>query len=66
MAGCLLDETFASSWCVAGGVVIFIGVMLGMVKLRCPYCHRFLGLLFSPSSSKRHCPRCGCDMEEEA
>ena len=65
LAGCLLDERFASPWCAAGGAVILVSMVLGIVKLRCPFCHHFLGLLFSPSPRRRHCPRCGCDMEQE-
>lgn len=38
-----------------------IGVVIGIVKVRCPFCKHGLGLLFSG----RFCPHCGCELEEK-
>ena len=56
----MLHDSITMPAC-AGAVIFLAGLVLGIAKVRCPFCGRFLGLC-------RHgafCPRCGCDLEEE-
>ncbi|HJG86946.1 hypothetical protein [Pseudoflavonifractor capillosus] len=39
-----------------GLVICAAGIVLGLVKLRCPFCHHFLGIL---SDGYSFCPWCG-------
>ena len=39
-----------------GVVICAAGIVLGLVKLRCPFCHHFLGIL---SDGYSFCPWCG-------
>lgn len=40
----------------AVGVTVFIvGIVIGVIKIRCPFCKHFLGLAFSG----KFCPHCG-------
>lgn len=40
------------------GLLLCIGsIILGLVKLRCPFCHHFLGFL--SAGSHHFCPWCG-------
>ena len=42
------------------GVLLFIaGLWVGFLKVRCPFCHHFLGLM----STGKFCPYCGTEIK---
>lgn len=45
-----------------GVLVAVAGVIMGLVKVRCPCCGAFLGALVSPK--RPFCPRCGRNLEK--
>ena len=45
-----------------GALVAVAGVIMGLVKVRCPCCGAFLGALVS--SKRPFCPRCGRNLEK--
>lgn len=45
-----------------GGAVIFLGLIVGIIFVRCPHCGRGLNLNFTWYN---YCPYCGKDMDKE-
>ncbi|WP_143482293.1 hypothetical protein [Pseudoflavonifractor sp. An176] len=45
-----------------GALVAVVGVIMGLVKVRCPCCGAFLGALVS--SKRPFCPSCGRNLEK--
>ena len=45
-----------------GALVAVAGVIMGLVKVRCPCCGAFLGVLVSPK--RPFCPSCGRNLEK--
>lgn len=45
-----------------GALVAVVGVIMGLVKVRCPCCGAFLGALVSPK--RPFCPSCGRNLEK--
>ena len=60
-AGCVRFRPF---WMAGGGVLVLSGVVLALCKLRCPFCHRFLGFLSAGNMS--FCHWCGARLEENS
>ena len=44
---------------VALGCVV-LGVLIAVFTQRCPFCHRYLGMMFF-TGKKTYCPHCGSD-----
>lgn len=40
----------------AGALIFIIGIILSMIKIKCPFCHHFLGIL---GPAGKFCPFCG-------
>ncbi len=45
-----------------GVLVAVVGVIMSLVKVRCPCCGAFLGVLVSPK--RPFCPSCGCNLKK--
>lgn len=40
---------------------VVLGVLIAVFTQRCPFCHRYLGMMFF-SGKKTYCPHCGSDV----
>lgn len=40
---------------------IIAGVIIALCTQRCPFCHRYLGMMFF-TGKKTYCPHCGSDV----
>ena len=40
---------------------IVLGVLIAVFTQRCPFCHRYLGMMFF-TGKKTYCPHCGSDV----
>ena len=41
--------------------VVALGVLIAVFTQRCPFCHRYLGMMFF-TGKKTYCPHCGSDV----
>ena len=54
-----INETGLSALLCLGGLLIIVAALaVALIKLRCPFCRHFLGVLYS--GKKTFCPYCGC------
>lgn len=49
--------------CFGGFLIIIAALVVALIKLRCPFCRHFLGVLYS--SKKMFCPYCGCKIDDD-
>lgn len=40
------------------------GIVIAVFTQRCPFCKKFLGVMFFSGSKKEFCPYCGAEFEE--
>ncbi len=59
-----INETGLSALLCFGGLLFIIAALaVALIKIRCPFCRHFLGVLCS--SKKMFCPYCGCKINDE-
>lgn len=59
-----INETGLSALLCLGGLLIIVAALaVALIKLRCPFCRHFLGVLYS--GKKTFCPYCGCKIDDE-
>ena len=52
---------YGSSCCYG---CIIAGAIIALYTLRCPFCRRYLGIMFF-SGKKTYCPHCGSDVRAD-
>ena len=43
---------------------VILGVLISVRTQRCPFCHRYLGMMFF-TGKKTYCPHCGSDVHAD-
>lgn len=61
-SGCYYDGARAPVYAALGCIVL--GVLIAVCTQRCPFCHRYLGMMFF-SGKKTYCPHCGSDVHAD-
>ncbi len=61
--GCKEPESLGAVFILAGAVIVFISIIIALVKIRCPFCKHYLGMLYD--SKRTFCPYCGAELDEE-
>ena len=59
-----INETGLSALLCLGGLLIIVAALaVALIKLRCPFCRHFLGVLYN--GKKSFCPYCGCKIDDD-
>lgn len=61
--GCVRTERLDNLISSAGMAVAAISVIISVVKQRCPFCKRYLGLFYDPK--REFCPYCGGKIDSD-
>ena len=61
--GIINNDSFGAGLSICGVIFIIAALAVVLIKIRCPFCRHFLGVLCS--SKKMFCPYCGCKIDDE-
>lgn len=58
---CIETGKFNAPLTLIGIVLVLLGIVISIIKQRCPFCKHYLGCFFDPK--KEYCPYCGSKID---